>query len=139
MTITQYTYHISTTSTQHVMPISIDEFEGDRTPNPDLSTAERIVAFLAENDDRAFTRGEIASALDADPNTVGTNLSRLKKRELVRHRGRYWAVTDDRERLSDAYNVHALTEHLNELDGGIDAEAWAETAPDVVHPSEREE
>jgi hypothetical protein len=32
-----------------------------------------------------------------------------------------------------------LTERLNELDGGIDAEAWAETAPNVDHPSDREE
>jgi len=121
------------------MPIGIDEFEGDHAAPTELSTAERIVAFLARNDEKAFTRGEIASALDADPNTVGTNLSRLKKRELVRHRGHYWAITDERERLTDAYRVHELTERLNELDGGIDAEAWAETAPNVDHPSDREE
>lgn len=119
------------------MPISIDEFEsgaGDET----LSTAERVVGFLAENDDKAFTRREIAEALDADPNTVGTNLSRLKKRGLVRHKGRHWAITDDDGRLQEAYQIHELTRRLNERDGGIDAEAWDETAPEEPHPSDRD-
>lgn len=120
------------------MPISIDEFESGETPGADLSTAERVVGFLAENDDKAFTRGEIAEALDADPNTVGTNLSRLKKRGLVRHRDRYWAITDDRERLHEAYQIHELTRRLNGPDGGIDAEAWDDAAPEGSHPSERD-
>lgn len=117
------------------MPIRIDEFESDREPGR-ASVPKRVVAFLAANDDRAFTRTEIASAIDADPNVVGTALSRLKDRDLVRHRGEYWAVTNDRDRLEAAYDLHAATEALDERDGGIDPDAWDDAAPDEPHPSE---
>jgi len=118
------------------MPISIDAFEADAIPG-DPSVPEQVVAFLAANDDAAYTRSELASAIEADPNTVGTALSRLKERELVRHRGRHWAITDDRERLAAAYDLHAATERLDERDGGIDSSEWDRHAPDDPHPSER--
>lgn len=120
------------------MPVSIDEFEsGDLPQGP--SVPERVVTHLARHDDQAFTRSEIATALDADANTVGTALSRLKDRDLVRHRGQYWAITDDRDRVRAAYDLHAISERLDERDGPIDAEAWAASAPDRPHPSERED
>lgn len=119
------------------MPISIDAFESADLPG-DPSVPEQVVAFLAANDDRAYTRSEIATAIDADPNTVGTALTRLKERELVRHRGEYWAITDDRDRLQAAYELHAETERLDAEDGGIDPAEWDEHAPDEPHPSERE-
>lgn len=120
------------------MPISIDEFEsGEREET--LSTAERVVGFLAENDDKAFTRGEIADALDADSNTVGTNLSRLKKRGLVRHRDGYWAITDDEKRLAEYGGYERATTLFNEQLGIEDVEAWDEAAPDDPHPSLRDD
>lgn len=77
------------------MPVDIDRFE--RTdPLRQLTTSERIVRFLAVNDAQAFTRREIAEAVDRDPETVGTNLTRLKGRGLVRHRAPYWAFIQDR-------------------------------------------
>ena len=48
-----------------------------------MPTGERIIRFLAANSDKAFTRSEIAAAIDGDTNTVGTNLSRLKERSLA--------------------------------------------------------
>ena len=117
------------------MPISIDEFESDEVRS--RSVPERIVAFLASNRDQAFARTEIADALDADPNVVSTALSRLESRSLVRHRGEYWALTDDLERVRAAYELHSASERLDAEDGGIDAEAWDETAPEEPHPSER--
>lgn len=117
------------------MPISIDEFESGEAPGAGLSTAERVVGFLAANDDKAFTRGEIAEALDADPNTVGTNLSRLKKRGMVRHKGRYWAITEDQERLEAYGGYERATALFNERFGSEDADAWEEAAPDEPHPS----
>ena len=118
------------------MPVSIDEFEsGDLPHGP--SVPEQVVTYLYANRDKAFTRAEIATAIDADPNTVGTALSRLKERELVRHRGEYWAITDDDGRVAAAYDLHSATDRLDAQDGGIDPDEWEAAAPDVPHPSER--
>jgi Mn-dependent DtxR family transcriptional regulator len=120
------------------MPISIDTFESDDLPDGP-SVPERVVSFLAANPEQAFTRTEIGTAIDADPDTVSTALSRLHGRDLVRHRGEYWAVTDDEERLHAAYNLHRVQRRLDADDGGIDADAWDATAPDTPHPSETDE
>jgi Mn-dependent DtxR family transcriptional regulator len=113
------------------MPIGIDVFEGEESLG-DPSTGERVVAHLAANDDKTFERSEIAAAIDADPNAVGSALTRLKDRGLVRHREHYWAVTDDHERLRDAYNVHALLEGLaTGEDEPFDREAWVSEATPV--------
>ena len=95
------------------MPIMIDEFESGDVAY-DESVPMRVAMFLVENSAHAFTRSEIAEAINADPNVVGSALSRFKKAELVRHRGRYWAITEDTERLQSAYDLHQVTESLNE-------------------------
>jgi Mn-dependent DtxR family transcriptional regulator len=119
------------------MPLSIDDFEsGDLPTGP--SVPEQVVRYLLSNSDQAFTRAEIASAIEEAPNTVGTALSRLKDRNLVRHKGDYWAITDDRERVTAAYDLHTASEQLADEDGGIDAEKWENTAPETAHPSERD-
>jgi len=47
----------------------------------------------------AYTRG------------YGSNgFSRLKQADLVRHRGTYWAITEDTQRLRAAYDLHEATE-----------------------------
>lgn len=101
------------------MPIDIDRFE-DATDGP-VPTSQRVVRFLATNDDQAFRRAEIADAIDADPETVGTNLTRLKERSLVRHREPYWAFTDDRERAVETvrtlYGEAFVEETLGESSG----------------------
>jgi hypothetical protein len=116
--------------------ITIDEFE-DGPAEP--SVPARVVAFLAGDSDHAYTRGEIAEAVDATPNAVSTALSRLADRDLVRHRGEYWAVTDDRERLRGAYDLHRAAAALDADDGGIDPDAWDDAAPDEPHPSETDD
>lgn len=83
------------------MPIGIDRFE-DADDLGEPTTGERILQFLFAHDDHAYTRREIADAIDVNPETVGTNLTRLKERDLVRHREPYWALTDDRERAIGA-------------------------------------
>jgi predicted transcriptional regulator with HTH domain len=117
------------------MPLSIDDFESGQVPQE--SVPKQVVTFLYENRDKAFTRSEIATSIDADPNVVGTALSRLKNRALVRHRGNYWALTDDLDRVVAAYDLHTSSERLDESDGGIDADAWQEASPDQPHPSEQ--
>jgi len=113
------------------MPVDIADFESGSVSEPP-SIPEQLVTFLS-------TREEIASALDADPNPVGTALSRLKARGLVRHKGTYWAITDDHDRVADAYDLHIVSERLDDADGGIDPDAWDASAPDQPHPSERDE
>lgn len=120
------------------MPVSIDEFEAGELPRGP-SVPELVVAFLYRNREQAFTRSEIAAAIDGDPNTVGTALSRLKDRELVRHKREFWAVTDDLERVTAAYDIHAAMARLDREDGGIDAVEWAAAAPTEPHPSERDD
>lgn len=91
------------------MPIDINRFENaDELRNP--PTSKQVIQFLVSHEDHAYTRREIAEAIDANPETVGTSLTRLKERELVRHREPYWAITNDwghvlstiRERYDDS-------------------------------------
>jgi len=119
------------------MPVNIDEFEsGDLRQEP--SVPEQVITYLYAHRDKAFTRSEIATGIEEDPNTVGTALSRLKRRDLVRHKGEYWAITTDLERVQDAYDLHTVTGQLDDEDGGIDPDRWDAVAPDESHPSERD-
>lgn len=119
------------------MPVSIDDFESGDLPRGS-SVPEQVVTYLYAHREQAFTRSEIATAIDEDPNTVGTALSRLKGRGLVRHKGEYWALTDDERRVTTAYDLHVTSDRLDGEDGGIDADEWDAAAPDTLHPSERD-
>ncbi|MFC7325413.1 hypothetical protein ACFQMF_12570 [Halorubrum rutilum] len=119
------------------MPVRIEEFETGKLPDSP-SVPEQVLVYLYTNRDKAFTRSEIATGIEEDPNTVGTALSRLKQRDFVRHRGEYWAITDDLNRVQDAYDLHTATERLDDEDGGIDPDDWDAVAPAEPHPSERE-
>lgn len=80
------------------MPISIDRFEEDPVEVLDIAEGThpaRILRFLVEHDDQAFTQSEIAGGTDISRGSVGGALTRLEDRGLVRHRGRYWAIAED--------------------------------------------
>lgn len=122
------------------MPISIDEFE-TAEPDADRSTAELLVEFLLEHREQAFTRGEIAEAIDRAPNTVGTNLSLLTDRRLLRHTQHYWVLTDDLDRLAQALQFAETLSGVKAnfgslIDSEDAAEAWSTAQPDRPHPSE---
>ncbi len=122
------------------VPTDIEEFEA--TPSESAApTATVVVRFLFQNRDAAFTRSEISTAVDREPNTVGTSLTRLKRRDLVRHRGNYWAITDDHERLlTESRFSDSLSRLATELGDPItseaEARAWSDAQPDQPHPSE---
>jgi len=118
------------------MPVGIDEFESGDIPE-EPSVPEQVITYLHTHREAAFTRSEIAAAIDEDPNTVGTALTRLKERDLVRHRGQYWAIAADEQRVVAAYDLHEASERLDEADGGIESEDWDAVAPDQPHPSEQ--
>jgi Mn-dependent DtxR family transcriptional regulator len=114
------------------MSIDIEQFEdGDADALSGATNAERVVAFLAANDDRAWIQSEIADRTDVKRGSIGPVLSRLHDRGLVRHKGQYWAITDDEERLSGAVALHRATETLNERYGPEDREEWLEHAASV--------
>ena len=99
------------------MPISIDRFESE--PNETLTLQEgtqpyRILRFLAENDDKAFTQSEIHEETGIKRGSVGTVLSRLEERGLVRHRGRYWAIAEDDRLASYAAQTGASSVSTND-------------------------
>lgn len=120
------------------MPIDIDTFERESTfEGEEPTNAERVLGFLTRNDDKAWTRAEIADGTDLDPNVVSSVLNRLKDRQLVRHKSPYWAL-GNRERVRRAYDFSDTLDALNEQLGEEDMDEWRENAPDE-HPSQRED
>ncbi|WP_096393428.1 helix-turn-helix domain-containing protein [Halorubrum trapanicum] len=84
------------------MPIGIDAFDDEPEAALDVAPGTqpyRVLSFLAEYDDQAFTQTEIHEETGIKRGSVGAVLSRLDDRGLVRHRGRYWAIAED-ERLA---------------------------------------
>lgn len=113
------------------MSIDIDEFEnkdGDELEEP--TNAERVIRFLAQNDDKAFQPATIAHEAGVERNSISAVLNRLEDRGLVRHKASYWAVTDDRDRLSQARTFSSTTRSLNEKLGEEDPDEWQEHAAD---------
>ena len=93
------------------MPISKDRFEeiGDNSdgegPTPGTNAA-KILDFLREHSDKAFTQTEIAAETGVKTGSVGPTLVRLRERGRVDHRGKYWRVSDHDQSL-DAATGHA--------------------------------
>ena len=52
------------------MPIDLDRFENSQALDH-RPTSERVVRFLIEHDDKAYTRREIADAIGAKPEQSG--------------------------------------------------------------------
>ena len=92
------------------MPISIDQFDDEPADLLDLEAGTqpyRILQFLANNSEQAFTQTEIHESTGIKRGSVGAVLSRLENRSLVRHRGRYWAIADDDRLASYAAQTQA--------------------------------
>lgn len=110
------------------MPIDIETFEEESEEGlgGGPSQPERVLSFLAGNPDKAFRPSEVAAATEVPKNSINAVLARLEDRNLVRHKGEYWAVTDDSERLRSHAQYRLVTESLNELYGEEDPDEWAE-------------
>lgn len=92
------------------MPINIDRLKEEPEEVLDLregTQPHRILRFLAENSDKAYTQSEIAEETGIKRGSVGAALSRLEDRGLVRHRGRYWAIGEDDRLAAYAAQVRA--------------------------------
>lgn len=105
----------------------------------DLSIADRVLGFLAAHDDQAFKAREIARRTGLDEGGVSTALTRLKDRDLVEHKGTYWAITTDDERLEAHDGYARATALFNEQFGAEDRAEWQAHAPEEPHPSRTED
>ena len=122
------------------MSIDRDTFENtSKEELAGLSIPDRVLGFLATNEDRAFKAREIASQIGVDEGAVSTALSRLKDRSLVEHKATYWAVTDDTERLEGYSGYERATALFNDQLGVENKETWREHAPDESPPSVEDE
>lgn len=108
------------------MPIDIERFEtepGDSLRAHGPTNAETLLAFLASNPDQAFTPKEIHRETPIPRGSVGVVLSRLEERELIRHRGEYWALAEGAEAdktLTSMSTARAVTDRF----GPEDPEEW---------------
>lgn len=116
------------------MPIDIERFEEgtlDELRASGQTNAEEILSFLASSPEKAFTPKEIHEATEVPRGSVGVVLSRLEERGLVRHRGEYWAITDDEdtdETLTALATARAATDRFgpeapDEWGPGVDADS----------------
>ncbi|WP_248517053.1 MarR family transcriptional regulator [Salinarchaeum laminariae] len=108
------------------MPIRIDRFEEDDESElrPGGHTnAELVLAFLSANDEQAFTPKEIHEEVEIARGSVGVVLSRLEDRELVRHRGEYWAADPDAD-VATTLTSLATARNATERFGPEDSEDW---------------
>ncbi|SFS67907.1 MarR family transcriptional regulator [Halostagnicola kamekurae] len=84
------------------MPVDFEQYRP--TDLPDENTNGRaILEFLAERPETGYRAGELATELDIPRGSVGTTLSRLETRGLVRHKGEYWAINPA------AYDAHTAS------------------------------
>ncbi|WP_248910338.1 MarR family transcriptional regulator [Halocatena marina] len=108
------------------MPIDIKRFEEGEMNElraTGRTNAEDILAFLASNPDQAYLPKEIHEKTGVARGSVGVVLSRLEERDLVRHRGEYWAIGDAGDvdtTLSALATARAATDRF----GPEDPEEW---------------
>lgn len=81
------------------MPVSRNEFEELSAETLDVSEetdARRVLSFLDQHAEQAFTRSEIADETGILETDLGQVLTQLEELRLVAHRGNYWAIDEHR-------------------------------------------
>lgn len=103
------------------MPVNIDDLDDAPEAVLDLNEGSqpyRILQFLLDHPDLAFTPAEIHEATGINRNSVGVVLTRLEDRDLVRHEGRYWAIAeDDRLAAYAAQRAASSASVVDDFDG----------------------
>lgn len=59
----------------------------------------------------------------------------LEDQGLGRHKGKYWAITDDRDRPRSLTQYENVTESMNDLYGEEDPSDWVDHRPDQEEPT----
>ncbi|EFW91131.1 hypothetical protein ZOD2009_16116 [Haladaptatus paucihalophilus DX253] len=84
------------------MPVDFESYHPTELPNENTN-GRYILEFLADDPELGYRAGELAEELDLPRGSVGTTLSRLETRGLVRHKGEYWAINPE------AYDAHTAS------------------------------
>ena len=116
------------------MPVSRDEFDDFAEESLDLSEgsdARRVLSFLDQHAEQAYTRSEIAAETGLQAEEVGSVLQRLEARRLVVHRGDHWAV--DKHRVASLAGMNHGFAVAEERYPPEDMSEWGEYA---VEPRE---
>lgn len=113
------------------MPVNRDEFENFSDETLDLSEgtdARRVLSFLDQHAEQAYTRGELADETGIPDKRLSSVLHGLREQKLVVHRGEYWAVDEHRvASLAGMSHGFAVAEERYPPE---DKEAWDEYAVD---------
>jgi len=115
------------------MPIDISTFNSSTTEHLQINgetNAERVMRFLATHPEQAFTQSEIRDATDVKAGSISVVLSRLEDRDLVRHKGNYWAVGEDEE-VASYTSMFESTRAANDRFGEEASGEWLEHAVDT--------
>lgn len=119
------------------MPISKERFEemgdSDDTPTPGTNAA-RILEFLRQHPEKAFTQSEIAEETGVKSGSVGPTLVRLLQQGRVDHRGHYWRVSDHEQGVDEATAHAAAT--IAAREGDEETPQWADWQEHAVDPRE---
>ncbi|WP_327051084.1 helix-turn-helix domain-containing protein [Halomicrococcus gelatinilyticus] len=110
------------------MPIDIETFSNASDEElTEVTNAEKVVRFLHRNNDKAFTPSEIAEGAGVKKSSISTVLRRLRERNLVEHKGDYWAIGDEKT-VREAFRFHRSMEDLDDRFGAEDIDEWRDHA-----------
>jgi len=114
------------------MPIDIETFESapsDNLQHDGETNADRVLRFLAAHPDKAFTQSEISQSTGVKTGSISVVLSRLEDRDLVRHKGTYWALGEAGD-VASYTSLFESTKTANDRFGTEDMDEWLEHAAD---------
>lgn len=114
------------------MPVDFSSYDHDDKHTLQLtegSNAHTLLTFLAAHPEQGFTPKELSEATEIPRGSVGTTLSRLHDRGLVRHKEPYWAIGDDDRLASYGATRHGLLA-ADDRFGDDDFGDWEATAVD---------
>lgn len=116
------------------MPVEFEAYDPSqgRLDLTEGTNAYAILAFLAEHPDLGFTPKEISEGTAVARGSVGPTLRRLSDHGLVRNKGDYWSVVDDRLSAiaSVVLSMDAVDANLGD-DWYSRNPTWADDLPDL--------
>ncbi|WP_435119248.1 MarR family transcriptional regulator [Halolamina sp. C58] len=113
------------------MPVDFESYYPTNLPDEGTNGRE-ILEFLAANPETGYRPSELTAELGIPRGSVGTTLSRLHERGLVRHKGEYWAINPEAydARTASLVGLAAVAEQF-EGDYYDENPDWDADLPDI--------